>query len=369
MNRGAAPVDDGAGNETGETMRSGQSAHSVEAVRPTLAFEHDTWDFGTILETGGPVEHVFRFTNCGEKPVVVERVGVTCGCMKPTFSQAPVVPGGSGEIGIAYDPADRPGAFDKAIYVYTDGNRMMPLRIRGSVTARPETDADRFPAAAGGGIRLSADEVNFRMVEQRQQRRLTLRCLNTSPGEVTLGAEFDTPVRWLRVEAPARLASGAQGKIAFVCDLSDDEVWGTFAQACYLTIDGRRLDQPVTLRGAGIADLGVLRAMPREKRPQAEIAQTLLDFGTCAVGGVAECRFTLENTGGSPLRICAVKYPAGVTGRIAAGDEVPAGGAKTFVLQVDGPTAGAGNYFAHVELLLGDALRPLFDLRVRGRFE
>ena len=81
--------------------------------------------------------HVFRFTNSGTKPVVVERVGVTCGCMKPTFSQAPVLPGGSGEIGIAYDPADRPGAFDKAVYVYTDGSRMMPLRIRGSVKRLP----------------------------------------------------------------------------------------------------------------------------------------------------------------------------------------------------------------------------------------
>lgn len=99
--------------------------------------------------------HVFRFTNSGTKPVVVERVGVTCGCMKPTFSQAPVLPGGSGEIGIAYDPADRPGAFDKAVYVYTDGSRMMPLRIRGSVAARPETAADRFPVEFGGGTALA----------------------------------------------------------------------------------------------------------------------------------------------------------------------------------------------------------------------
>lgn len=90
MNRGAAPADGDAENRTGVTVRSGQAARNVEAKHPTLAFEHDTWDFGTILETGGPVEHVFRFTNSGEKPVVVERVGVTCGCMKPTFSQAPV---------------------------------------------------------------------------------------------------------------------------------------------------------------------------------------------------------------------------------------------------------------------------------------
>ena len=43
--------------------------------------------------------------------------------------------------------------------------------------------------------------------------------------------------------------------------------------------------------------------------------------------------------------------------------------AKTFVLRVDGRTAGSGNYFVHVELLVSDALSPLCDLRVRGRFE
>ena len=43
--------------------------------------------------------------------------------------------------------------------------------------------------------------------------------------------------------------------------------------------------------------------------------------------------------------------------------------AAVFVLRVDGRTAGSGNYFVHVELLVSDALSPLCDLRVRGRFE
>ena len=231
--RGGTPADvnivANAGNHSAETIRPDTAA------RPPLAFGHETWDFGTIPETGGPVVHVFRFTNSGTKPVVVERVGVTCGCMKPTFSQAPVLPGGSGEIGIAYDPADRPGAFDKAVYVYTDGSRMMPLRIRGSVAARPETAADRFPVEFGGGIRLSVKEVNFRMVEQRHDRRLTLRCLNTSPYEVRLRVEFAEPLPFLRAEAPAVLAPGAEGEIAFICDLSAAEVWGTFVDCLLYT--------------------------------------------------------------------------------------------------------------------------------------
>ena len=183
---------------------------------------------------------------------------------------------------------------------------MMPLRIRGSVAARPETAADRFPVEFGGGIRLSVKEVNFRMVEQRHDRRLTLRCLNTSPYEVRLRAEFAEPLPFLRAEAPAVLAPGAEGEIAFICDLSAAEVWGTFVDSCYLTVSGRRLEGAVVVRGTGIGDLAELREMPRGKRPQAEIAESLLDFGTCAADGTAECRFTLENKGGSPLRILSL---------------------------------------------------------------
>lgn len=67
---------------------------------------------------------------------------------------------------------------------------MMPLRIRGSVAARPETAADRFPVSLAAESALAIKEVNFRMVEQRHDRRLTLRCLNTSPYEVRLRAEL-----------------------------------------------------------------------------------------------------------------------------------------------------------------------------------
>lgn len=372
LSRGGKNQNAGADVSAGIASVASEAEEAIpddSAARPPLVFRHEAWDFGTIAETGGAVEHTFRFTNHGPKPIVVVRVGVTCGCMKPAFSQAPVAPGGSGEIRIVYDPADRPGAFDKAIYVYVDGDRRMTLRIRGSVVPRPRTDADRFPAELGGGLRLSAKEVNFRMVEQRHERRLTLRCLNTSQAEMRLGAELAGAASYLRIETPARLASGAEGEIAFVCDLSGAEVWGSFADTCCLTLDDRRLAMPVLLRGTGIADLGELRNMPREKRPRAEIAETLLDFGTCDAGSAARCRFSLENKGRSPLRIHAVKLPQGMTARIAPGDEIAPGASKSYVLQVDGRQAGAGNYFAHVELLVNDALTPLMNIRVRGRFE
>ena len=109
--------------------------------------------------------------------------------------------------------------------------------------------------------------------------------------------------------------------------------------------------------------------MPRYNLKQTEIAETLLDFGTCDAGSAARCRFSLENKGRSPLRIQAVKLPQGMTARIAPGDEIAPGASKSYVLQVDGRQAGAGNYFAHVELLVNDALTPLMNIRVRGRFE
>lgn len=338
-------------------------------ARPSLTFEHEAWNFGTIAETDGPVKHTFHFTNTGPKPVVVERVDVTCGCMKPLFSQTPILPDGKGEIEITYNPADRPGSFDKAAYIYADANRRMLIRIRGEVTPRPRTDADLFPVDLGEGIRLANSEVNFRLVEQGHDRQLTLRCLNTSQREVTLDARFGSPCAYLTIGKPIRLSPGVEGELAVVCDLTHEQVWGTFYADLIVTVDGKALSKTVTVRGAGIADLDELRQMAPEKRPQAVVEESLLDFGSHRASATAECSFVLENKGQSPLRICAVNCPLGVTALFAPGVEVPAGGSQKLSLRVDGRKAGAGNYFSHVELLVNDALQPLCDLRLRGRFE
>ena len=59
----------------------------------------------------------FRLKNTGEKPLVIQDVVTSCGCLTVDYSQEPVMPGKEAVIGVTYK-ADSPGYFNKVVTVY-----------------------------------------------------------------------------------------------------------------------------------------------------------------------------------------------------------------------------------------------------------
>ena len=72
------------------------------AQGPQLTFESNVIDYGTI-EKGSDGIRVFRFTNTGDAPLVIEKVYSSCGCTIPKKPEAPIAPGEEGEIQVKYD--------------------------------------------------------------------------------------------------------------------------------------------------------------------------------------------------------------------------------------------------------------------------
>ena len=100
---------------------------------PEMTFETKTHDFGTIKEVDGPVTHTFEFTNTGNEPLVIINVNASCGCTRPEYSKEPIRPGKKGKIKVTFNPAGRPGEFDKEVKIRTNGNKRPILRISGVV--------------------------------------------------------------------------------------------------------------------------------------------------------------------------------------------------------------------------------------------
>lgn len=67
-----------------------------------IAFEHDTWDFGTI-HFGEIVKHTFRFTNASTLPLKIEGVKPSCSCTAPSFTKDVIKPGEKGFVSLEYD--------------------------------------------------------------------------------------------------------------------------------------------------------------------------------------------------------------------------------------------------------------------------
>ena len=103
---------------------------------PVMTFEEKIHDFGTIKEADGPVSYSFEFTNTGNEPLVIINVNASCGCTRPEYSKEPIRPGKKGEIKVTYNPAGRPGEFDKEVKIRTNGNKRPILRITGVVVPK-----------------------------------------------------------------------------------------------------------------------------------------------------------------------------------------------------------------------------------------
>ncbi len=69
---------------------------------PVISFEEKEFDFGTI-DNGTNVEHVFKFTNTGEVPLVIVDAKSSCGCTVPSYPKHPVAPGEQGELLVKFN--------------------------------------------------------------------------------------------------------------------------------------------------------------------------------------------------------------------------------------------------------------------------
>jgi len=81
-------------------MAASRDAQSSEL--PVMEFEETEFDFGKISR-GTNVEHVFKFKNTGDAPLVIVSATSSCGCTIPTYSDKPVAPGDTGELLVKYN--------------------------------------------------------------------------------------------------------------------------------------------------------------------------------------------------------------------------------------------------------------------------
>lgn len=103
----------------------------AEAKIEFNAVEHN---FGRIPERGRKVSCTFRYTNTGDKPLVITRITTTCKCVDYSYSKKPVAPGETGTITISYNPKKQEGVFYKVVQIYANTpDQRHVVTVRGEV--------------------------------------------------------------------------------------------------------------------------------------------------------------------------------------------------------------------------------------------
>lgn len=114
-----------------------------KAVVPKITFEETTFNFDTIMQNGNG-EHVFRFTNTGDAPLLITSAFSSCGCVVPEWPKEPIAPQASGSIKVKYNTS-KTGSFTKVIVVKSNDKETPKtiLRIDGVVVEAKERKQTR----------------------------------------------------------------------------------------------------------------------------------------------------------------------------------------------------------------------------------
>lgn len=114
-----------------------------EGPLPAFTFPTTDHDFGTIKE-GDQVEYIYKFTNTGQAPLIIQNAQPSCGCTVPDWSKEPIPVGGTGFVKASFDSNGKPNIQNKTITVTANTwPKVTTLRFKAMVT--PKATGDNGP--------------------------------------------------------------------------------------------------------------------------------------------------------------------------------------------------------------------------------
>ena len=110
------------------------SDNAPKETGPILEMDNISFNFGTIA-AGRRVNHIFKFVNSGDSPLLLANVHATCGCtVAKAWNKDLIMPGERGEIIVEFDSSNRTGHQDKSIYIVSNSRpASLELKLTGDV--------------------------------------------------------------------------------------------------------------------------------------------------------------------------------------------------------------------------------------------
>lgn len=351
--------------------------HAHAQIGEGLTFEQETHDFGEIDELGGPVEHKFTFTNSSENPVKITNVKASCGCTTPDWTKDEIAPGGQGFIQARYNPANRPGPFNKSLTITTNqGNEPYRLYIKGSVKPKPRTPEDDFPVVMGN-IRVESQVINFgrmkvnldKSLEMSLKREKKLAFYNASEESVSLTGEIVGPSHIALVNPDLTIPPKEEGEIILSYDTESFTDLGyrsdnIVIQTTDKTQSGKEFYVVATIEEY----FPPMSAAEKEKAPRLFIDTRFQDMGKIKPGEKVKAEYILTNNGKTELDIrqitpnCECIRFGIESNTIAPGESLP------LIIEMDGETR-PGIQQKAVTIYCNDPVNPTQMISIRARVE
>lgn len=332
---------------------------------PSIAFKTTVHNFGNIKEEGGVVTHDFTFKNTGNQPLIISRVVASCGCTTPTWSKEPIPPGGDGFIRVAYNPRNRPNAFNKSITVYSNAKQgNVLLRIQGFVEPRPKTLEDEYPYQIGQ-IRLKTNHLAFTRMYKDQKKTLQVEFINNSKEPVSVEFTRVPPHVTLEVNAPV-IEPGKKGTITATYDAAKKNDWGFAVDRAWVKINGKELPNArLTISASIQEDFSKMTPEEKANAPHISFDNKVFNFGEMEQRATVDHDFVFTNTGKSDLIIRKVSSSCGCTVVSPKEKVIKPGGSSTIkAIFNSGTRVGVQN--KSITVVTNDPSMPTTILRLTG---
>ncbi len=337
-----------------------------------LQFETLSHDFGTIKEENGETQHVFKFTNKGKAAVLLTDVKASCGCTTPNWVKEKVMPGAQGFVIASYNPASRPGVFEKFVTVkakFDDekDERVTVITIKGNVTARPKTIADFYPQKIGN-IRMSSNHAGMNQLFQGKSKSMVLKFYNDGTAPIALksakmpGAHITTDF------APKTLNPKDSIGVSFTFDSAKlNNEWGFVYYNVIVETDDVQEPNKTLFVSANLEE----EFTPEQKSNAAGVKfdnGIQHDFGKVKAGDKLVYDFAFSNTGKSDLIIRKTQASCGCT-VTAPEKKILKPGEKSNIKVTFDTTGKSGKDMKTVTVITNDPKQQTLYLTINAEIE
>ena len=274
-----------------------------EENKALIYFPKVKHDFGKIEEFGGEVKINFEFSNRGVDPLVISDVEASCGCTIPTWTTDSIMPGKRGFIQVAYDPTNRPGAFNKTVTVTSNGKQAVTvLTIEGMVLPKPGDLASQYPVKIGG-LRFKKNSLQFGNITHEKPVTKNIEAYNSTDKIIAFTGSNLGPKHITVSYQPQAINPGEVGFISITYDASLSRLGYTSDNVTLYTYEPVDSVKEFNIFATVLDYFEPIAKADLALLPSLGVDKTIEDFGNVNINETLNTEFTIYNKGKQPLKL------------------------------------------------------------------
>lgn len=346
---------------------------SVASLIPLCARSAVKWiekdfDFGLMKEIAGPQTGHARFVNIGSDEISIVDVKPSCGCTSADFSDAPVAPGDTATIYFTYDPAGRPGKFQKTVKVRLSDDTRYSIPIQGNVLGTPESLASLFPVDAGD-MRLSDSTLDLKDVVFGHTPVRFFSAYSLSPDSISPRLEYDK--KGLSVNC-SRSKAGPGDMLTYSVDFNS-MAWGKYGPVeLPVSFKSNPADEgahPVVLavKAFVLPDTSLLLAAQHDRNPRIQTDAAPINLGSGIGENVLSTELEIRNSGTGSLHVLNISSGSKAISFGKLPKEIKTGKSTRIKVTIDAGMLPSGVFRIPVDIVSDDPDHPRSTLFVTGQ--